>query len=1002
MPTLHRDYETQSAAPIKKVGARRYAADPTTRVLCICFAVDDGLVESFIPGSGAPIPQAFFTARDDPSWFVAAHNDPFESAIEEHVLACYGFPLVPIERHICTMAMARYRGLPGELGKAAALLQLPVQKDRDGARLMLELCRPRKARKGEDKAQLRWPEITPEKLARLVEYCRNDVAVEREIFRRLPRLPEDEHRLWFLDRKINVRGFAVDVALAATARELVQAEKAHINAKMRAVTAGAVDGFTKLNDMREFINARGHNMSKTNRRAVTAVLAHDPDDTVREVLELRQASSNTAVEKYNAVLAGAFPDRRVRGLLAYYGAHTGRWTSAGFNAHNLPREDADDALAAIAAIQSGDLERVRAFGPPLDVIARVARGLVVAPPNRLLVAGDFTTIEPRTAAWFAEESWKLDSFRAFDETSDPLLDPYRVLGARTRGRPVDPNDAETRQHGKTVTMAFNYGASVPVWRNHVPNDPRSDEEIKAQEVEKFRRLHPAQTRFMYDLDAQALRCVKYSEPVQRKRHSFEMDGDMLILRLPSGRPLLYPRAHIKRGKFGKDVVAYHAANKNREVEMWYGAWLANLVSSAARDLLVNALFNLDAAGFDITLHVHDEIVAEIDPTSVERDRERFKTCMLHAPAWAEGLPLAAKVRVGPRYIKADAPVEITAPTPIDPVVPVELSIEIPTEMPRDPPPLETPTPTPPPPRYNGFAHDNFDSEISLRDVVGQPLNHNKVHCPFHDDATPSCHIYHDHYHCFACGAHGDAISWLMEVEGVSFTAAQDALACWEPRQRPAAELADDGKTLERARQLWDAAQPIAGTRAADYLTFRHIDVDQLPNGDAPALRFHPNCPFGEGVRHPCLLALFQDVDSDAFAGIHRIALTASAFAPGGTVERRMLGRWPGRRAIKLWPASRVLFVGEGVETVLAAATRLAHKGHPLRPAWAMASAGALARCGPIADVDCVVILADNDPTGRRDAQDCAQLWSAGERKAVVLTPRREGEDFNDVVRRRAS
>ena len=242
--------------------------------------------------------------------------------------------------------------------------------------------------------------------------------------------------------------------------------------------------------------------------------------------------------------------------------------------------------------------------------------------------------------------------------------------------------------------------------------------------------------------------------------------------------------------------------------MWYGAWLANLVSSTARDLLVNALFNLDAAGFDIVLHVHDEIVAEVDPASVERDRERFKACMLQAPAWADGLPLAAKVRVGPRYIKADAPIEIKAPTPIEPV-PVEHSIEIPTEMPRDPPPLETPTPTPPPPRYNGFAHDDFDSEIqvSLRDVVGEPLVHNKVCCPFHDDATPSCHVYHDHFHCFACGAHGDAISWLMEVEGLSFTGAQDALACWEPRQRSTAEIEDDGKTLERARKLWDAAQP---------------------------------------------------------------------------------------------------------------------------------------------------------------------------------------------------
>ena len=205
-----------------------------------------------------------------------------------------------------------------------------------------------------------------------------------------------------------------------------------------------------------------------------------------------------------------------------------------------------------------------------------------------------------------------------------------------------------------------------MWREHVPDDPRSDEEIKAQEIDKFRQLHPAQTQFMYDLEKQALRCVQISRSrCGGKRHSFEMDGDTLILRLPSGRPLFYPRAHLKLGKFGKNVVAYHNPAKNREDEMWYGAWLAHLVSATSRDLLVNALFNLDAAGFDIILHVHDEIVAEIDPANVEHDRERFKACMLAAPAWAKGLPLAAKVRVGPRYIKTDAPIEIKADTIVE-------------------------------------------------------------------------------------------------------------------------------------------------------------------------------------------------------------------------------------------------------------------------------------------------------------------------------------------------
>ena len=155
-------------------------------------------------------------------------------------------------------------------------------------------------------------------------------------------------------------------------------------------------------------------------------------------------------------------------------------------------------------------------------------------------------------------------------------------------------------------------------------------------------------------------------------------------------------------------------------------------------------------------------------------------------------------------------------------------------------------------------------------------------------------------------------------------------------------------------------------------------------------------------RVPCLLALYQDIDTDVFAGIHRIALTPSAFTHvPGSVKRRMLGRWaPRRRAVKLWPAERGLVLGEGLETTLAAATRITHRGHPLRPAWAMLSAGAIASCGPIAGVELVVLLADNEPVGQQAARNAAQLLSANACKAVVLKPKAV-KDFNDLVRARA-
>jgi hypothetical protein len=151
-------------------------------------------------------------------------------------------------------------------------------------------------------------------------------------------------------------------------------------------------------------------------------------------------------------------------------------------------------------------------------------------------------IEPRVASWLAEETWKLDTFREFDRTGDPMLDAHRVVGAQMQGKPVDPLDDAQRQRGKTVHMALNYGGGVRVWRAHVPDDPRSDGEIKTQEIAKFRELHPAQTKLMYALENQALRCVSRRDPICGKRHSFEMDGDTLILWLPSMRPLFYPRA----------------------------------------------------------------------------------------------------------------------------------------------------------------------------------------------------------------------------------------------------------------------------------------------------------------------------------------------------------------------------------------------------------------------------------------------------------------------------
>jgi hypothetical protein len=287
--------------------------------------------------------------------------------------------------------------------------------------------------------------------------------------------------------------------------------------------------------------------------------------------------------------------------------------------------------------------------------------------------------------------------------------------------------------------------------------------------------------------------------------------------------------------------------------------------------------------------------------------------------------------------------------------------------------------------------EDVGTRVPLSDLIDERLINGKVCCPFHEDATPSCHIYPDHFYCFGCGAHGDAIDWPMRVDGLDYAEACETLRTWSgSRARQHAE----GDTLASAMRLWEAAQPLAGTLAAQYLTNRHIDVDALPANVGDVLRFHLNCPFGKGVRHPCLIALFRDVTTDAPAGIHRIALTKDA----QKIERRMLGRWQTPRAIKLWPPESSLIVGEGIETTLAAATRVPHHGAPLRPAWAIGSSGGIARFPLVEGVERLTILVDNDPAGRRDARACARQWAAAGCTATLLTPRQPGADFNDIAR----
>jgi DNA polymerase len=293
------------------------------------------------------------------------------------------------------------------------------------------------------------------------------------------------------------------------------------------------------------------------------------------------------------------------------------------------------------------------LGAPLSIVGDTMRAMIRAAPGHLLVAGDFSAIESRVLAWLAGEAWKLDGYRAFDRTADPTLEPYCVTASRILQRTVTPDDEAGRFIGKTADLALGFGGALGAWRKFDP-DGHSDQDVN-RFVQRWRQSHPATTRFWRRLESAVKRTVRTGERGALGNLAFEFKDWTLRIVLPSGRRVSYPQARLVPGKFaGTTQVAFkdNARGGWTEVTAWHGTFVENAVQATARDLLAAAMLRVEAAGFPIVLHVHDELVAEVPADRA--DTAEFQRLMTEAPRWAAGLAIAAKVRVGERFSKAEA------------------------------------------------------------------------------------------------------------------------------------------------------------------------------------------------------------------------------------------------------------------------------------------------------------------------------------------------------------
>jgi DNA polymerase bacteriophage-type len=654
---LHRDYESRGVLKLEDVGAWRYAADSRTEILCCAYAVDDEPVKLWRPGD--PVPPEFFEAARYADWEVAAHNAQFEIALEHFILTRrHGFPKFPLSNQRCTMAMALACSLPPKLELAAQVLELLHQKDKAGQRLMLMLAKPRRPRKDEDPQALLWFD-DEERRQRLYEYAKQDVEVERELYQALRPLSPEELAIWQFDMRVNARGFYVDRALAEAARAVAQAAAPELDAELTYITGGTVTGINQIARLKAWLAKQNCVVDSLDKDAIEELLGKDDLPTpVRRVLELRQSGAQAATKKITSLLARCSDDGRIRGAFRYHGASTGRWAGNGLQPQNLKRPVTEDIEAAIAAVSTGDYAHVRGLYPqPLAVIGDLGRSMIRAAPGHRFIGGDFASIESRALAWAADEGWKLDSYKRFDATHDPRDEPYCITACKIFRVPDGSYTAESpeRRVGKTCDLAFGYQGGVRAWRKFEP-DRFTDEEVEQFKLE-WRAAHPNIKNSWYAIDRAAWEAVRNREQVVRCGSVLlKCTGAYLFIKLPSGRKLAYPYPRIEVEDLQHEVVVFKDASAGqwRDCKNGNGAygglWTENIISGMCRDLLAAAMLRLEAAGYRVVLHVHDEIICEVGEDF--GSPEEFTRLMSASPAWALGLPIAVKAWTGQRFTKS--------------------------------------------------------------------------------------------------------------------------------------------------------------------------------------------------------------------------------------------------------------------------------------------------------------------------------------------------------------
>lgn len=509
----------------------------------------------------------------------------------------------------CLLDQAAFHQAPRSLvGAANAFLNIKVDKT------------TRDQMKG-----IRYENLPAAEQEAVQQYCLNDTLIEAQLLEVMPPMSAFEERVAEHTRMINRRGLLINI-------DQVDGDKTKLEA-MR------FDAFKKIPWHTDYpplsyqalvrhCKSLGISVPKSVAKTdeeCEVMMSESPELNAIIMEQRRYRRSNTMLKKIETLKARLTEDNILQMDLMYCGApHTRRWSSKGFNVQNLDKEP----LTVVPETAPGAGDALKVW----------TRNWIIPRPGHTFLILDYAQIEPRCLNWMIENNDMMVALRS----GFSYYEAYAVAAKGWKGaagtlKKEFGKERYTKLKNECLGCGYGMGAEKYMTYAAAVGDIVTEAEAKAI-VTGFRKANPGVVKFWKRLDNLIATAAR-----DKSKH--------LAMMMPSGELL----QHFSLRSSGKGYQSYTVkgdfTHQSLQPRLWGGTLTENVCQRMSRDLLANAIINLEDAGIRVAFHAHDEVILEIPIDSKDEARDTAMKIMTTSPDWAADLPLGVEGDWADAYTK---------------------------------------------------------------------------------------------------------------------------------------------------------------------------------------------------------------------------------------------------------------------------------------------------------------------------------------------------------------